>query len=118
MYLAYLLFLSKISLSLSQQWYEPSTEEITISQQQDMSIEPFSARSNIECTLKCQLTAPILEVESVFVEKSQQCFCLSPGENEIHASVDNLDGGATRLMPHEVITVFVFYVYFLSQTHF
>ncbi|XP_066929790.1 uncharacterized protein [Clytia hemisphaerica] len=104
MYLTYLFFLSRLALALTQ-WYEPSAKEVVISQQQQQqrqhsSNEAFSARSTIECTLKCQLTATILEIESVFVEKDQKCFCLSPGDNEIEASTD--DGVVAHSTPHKL----------------
>ena len=101
MYLAYLLFLSKISLSFAQQWYEASTEEVTISQQED-SIEPFSARSDIECTLKCQLALKGLPIKSVFVVDKDQCYCISNTENTIHTRDDFGEEMPTLYQPHQV----------------
>ena len=100
MYLLLFVLLTKISL-ISGDWFEAEEKQISTAINQNGEVDllkPFSARSNIECTLKCQVATKYSSIKSVFLEDKQQCHCLFEEEDD-NLTVDGENQQLNGLMP-------------------
>ena len=69
------IFLLNRFLAVQCQWYEVKQHQIeTLGN--ELASKPLPARSSTECILKCRIKC----MESFFVAKEKQCYCLSSHE--------------------------------------